>query len=311
MAGDDRKRYDMKRQVLLFCKLFDDLLLKTTSWLRSTETTWLRSTSQRARELVVRNIPASTAELAYIEAARRPNDLSFEEFIREGPHFNEFSPLRSWRFRCKDVIMADAPRRLRRDKGFVKMVLTRHGSELEFVDESLKSDRDVVLAALTRHGRALQFADEKMRSDRDIVLVAVKQNGGALRFAHSTFRSDRDVVFAAIAQLGSALQFAHSSFRSDRDVVLAAVKKHGHGPIALKFADESLRGDRDVVLAAVEQNGRSLEFASEALKNDREVVLAAVKIDGTFALKFAAKSLQSDPGILFFSRPWENKKQHG
>ena len=109
--------------MLLLRKLDHDLLLLTTSWLTSRETTCLRATSQGSRQLVLRNIPLSTADIAYCEAVTRP-EVKYCS-VSLGPHFNRFSPLRCWQFTWADVDMQFAPRHLKRDKGFNLFVVAQ------------------------------------------------------------------------------------------------------------------------------------------------------------------------------------------
>ena len=109
--------------------LTEDLLLLTTSWLNSREATCFRATSQTSCRLVLRNIPASTADFAYCEAATRPSlaYLSWPVNLQERPHLNRFSPLRCWQFSWADIILALAPRRLCRDRGFVLAIVSQRG----------------------------------------------------------------------------------------------------------------------------------------------------------------------------------------
>ena len=93
-SKDETTLSELDTEALLFRKLYADVLLLTTSWPTSRETTCLRSTSESACELVLRNIPVSTADSAYCEALTRPGGDYFTTAPQERPHFNCFSPLR-------------------------------------------------------------------------------------------------------------------------------------------------------------------------------------------------------------------------
>ena len=224
VAEDEASRYDINRQVLLFCKLDEDLLLLTTSWLKSREATWLRSTSQRSCRLVIRNHPVSTADFAYFEAVTCPDVAYLRRPLEEHEHFNRFSPLRSWQFRRADIIMRLAPSRLERHRGLVLglAVLKQRGCWLQYAGASLQSDREVVLMAVELNGDSLQYADLSFRSDREVVLAAVTRHGCSLQYAGASLQSDREVVLMAVKQNGDSLQYANWIFLSDREVVSAS-----------------------------------------------------------------------------------------
>ena len=98
-SKDETTLSELDMKALLLRKLDADLFLLTTSWLTSSEVTWLRSTSQTSCQLVVRNIPVSTDEVAYCEALAPPDVAYLLMPLKEHPHFNRFSPLRCWQFR--------------------------------------------------------------------------------------------------------------------------------------------------------------------------------------------------------------------
>ena len=136
-------------------------------------------------QLIVRNIPVSTDEVAYCEAVVLPKVDYIKEPLEEHGHFNRFSPLRCWKFRWSDISMWYAPSHLKGDRGFILGVVSRdegprrymNHAALAFADESFRSDGGVVLAAVSQNGLALEFADARFRSDHDVVLTAVTQNG--------------------------------------------------------------------------------------------------------------------------------------
>ena len=138
-----KKSKDISHRVELTAVLTEDLLLLTTSWLKSSEATHFRATSRTSRRLVVRNIPVSTADFAYCEAVTRPgvNFLRHGPSFEERPHLNHFSPLRCWQFRWADIDARRAPHRLFRDKGFVLAMVSQNGSALEYAAASLRSDK--------------------------------------------------------------------------------------------------------------------------------------------------------------------------
>ena len=178
------------------------------------------------------------------------------------------------------------------NKADVLAAVTKNGSLLRYVSDTLKNDKEVVLAAVTNDGYALEFASETLRNDRDVVLVAVKKYGSLLRFASPTLKGDKGVVLAAVTNYGWALEIASQELQNDRDIVLPIVIKNGS---LLRYVSHTLKGDKAVVLAAVTNYGLALAFASTELKNDRDVVLAALT-KNTF--RFASPELQMDPIIL-------------
>mmetsp|Transcript_105875 Transcript_105875/g.210448 ORF Transcript_105875/g.210448 Transcript_105875/m.210448 type:complete len:232 (-) Transcript_105875:131-826(-) len=140
-----------------------------------------------------------------------------------------------------DVILRNAPERLRAHKGFVLAAVERCGLALSFADTSMLSDHDVVLAAVRQDCNAIACAADACCSDKQVMLAAVRSNGHALRFAPGHLRSDKELVVEAVRQSGHAFQFVEKSLLSDTDFLLTVVQTCGN---LLQQASDKIRVNR-------------------------------------------------------------------
>eukprot|EP00405_Crypthecodinium_cohnii_P046317 CAMPEP_0206580390 /NCGR_PEP_ID=MMETSP0325_2-20121206/33131_1 /ASSEMBLY_ACC=CAM_ASM_000347 /TAXON_ID=2866 /ORGANISM="Crypthecodinium cohnii, Strain Seligo" /LENGTH=345 /DNA_ID=CAMNT_0054086413 /DNA_START=13 /DNA_END=1047 /DNA_ORIENTATION=+ len=164
-------------------------------------------------------------------------------------------------------------------------------------DPCWKRDREVVLFAVEQNGTDLQWVDGSIRSDPEVLLAAIRQDWKALAFASLTAKCDSDLVMEAILQNPAALDFADASLKRDKQIVLAAVERDG---FSLRFADLTLRRDPEVVLVASKQNSESFRWADATLQSNRSLILAAIQSHGS-AMRYALGPARFDKYILFES----------
>lgn len=218
---------------------------------------------------------------------------------------------------------AFASRRLRRDRSFVRRVVSESGRALLHAAEKLRGDKETVLAAVSQYGLALECASDELRRDKDVVLAAFSQDSSALDFASDELKQDKDFVLAAVSEYGPALESASDALKADKEVVLAAIGSRENSGQAIVFAHKKFLKSRAMVLRALKSTecpGQIIQSVHKKLLSDKQVALLAVSKEGT-ALQYFDDNIRGDRDVglvalqedvnayQFLSEPLKRDKQ--
>ena len=79
--------------------------------------------------------------------------------------------------------LEEAPEELKKDRGFMIMVMKANGMALEHLGKEMKGDRELCTAAVAQNYKAFEQVAAGMKSDEEIVILAVRNFCALYTFA--------------------------------------------------------------------------------------------------------------------------------
>jgi len=180
----------------------------------------------------------------------------------------------------KSQLTLDYVKEFNGDREIVLNFIKHDGSNLRYINESLKSDKELTSIALDKIDN--QFLknieiDQSLLKDVEIVKKLITLDSDYLEKASDELRANKDIVDIACKKSTNSIRFASEDIRNDKEFINKYVSEKN--PYAFQYVGDKLKDDLEFVKPIVENFGHNIQFVSDRLKNNVELAKSAVEND--------------------------------
>ena len=103
---------------------------------------------------------------------------------------------KKWRTKVKENSrnFYDIPALLKKDRAFLKTLLTLDTYVLNYFPDKFKDDKEIALLSLNKNPLSLCDVSQRLQNDKEVVFSAVLRDSSVLEYAHSNFKKNKELT---------------------------------------------------------------------------------------------------------------------
>lgn len=191
----------------------------------------------------------------------------------------------------------EIPEYLYKNRDFVKIAVSCHGSALESADK-FNNDFEIVRAAVEDTPYAIQYASDELKSNMEIVELAASKSEYCLLFSlpcMEKYNDDDRLVKMAIEANGANIAYASERIRDNYEMAEFALRnqKDFYPECAFSSLSPRLRNDKALALLELETSHTCVWDFSDELKDDDEIAMRIMERDDVrFLMNYMSERIQ-------------------